>query len=85
MQLLCSLGHGGPHSLNPNLQLKEQMLRKALIMYLGVASEYTGALSHSLKQRLAYVSFLEPEITVVLSPIITTPRQQDRATRFIGE
>ncbi len=47
MQLLCSLGHGGPHSLNPNLQLKEQMLRKALIMYLGVASEYTGALSQS--------------------------------------
>jgi hypothetical protein len=50
MQLLCSLGHGGQHSLNPNLQLKEQMLRKALIMYLGVASEYTGALSYRLKQ-----------------------------------
>jgi len=57
-------GHGGPHL---SIQYKEQMLRKALIMYLGAASEYT-----------------EPEITIVLSPIITTPRQQDRATRFIA-
>ena len=37
-----------------------------------------------MKRCLAYVSNVEPEITIVLSPIITTPRQQDRATRFIG-
>lgn len=37
-----------------------------------------------MKRCLAYVSDVEPEITIVLSPIITTPRQQDRATRFIG-
>ena len=46
MQLLCSLGHGSLRSLDLNVQQKEQMLRKGLIMYLGVASEYTGALSH---------------------------------------
>jgi nuclear pore complex protein Nup205 len=60
-------GLGGPRSFDLNLHQKEQMLHKALIMYLGAASEYT-----------------EPEITIVLSPIITTPRQQDRATRFIA-
>jgi hypothetical protein len=48
MQLLCSLGQGSPRSLDLNLQQKEQMLRKGLIMYLGVASEYTGALSHAI-------------------------------------
>jgi nuclear pore complex protein Nup205 len=37
-----------------------------------------------LERCIAYVSNVEPEITIVLSPIITTPRQQDRATRFIG-
>ncbi len=47
MQPLCSLGHSGPRGLDPNLQQKEQMLRKALIMYLGVASEYTGALPYT--------------------------------------
>lgn len=40
---------------------------------------------HHLKRCLAYVANVEPEITIVLSPIITTPRQQDKATRFIGE
>jgi len=49
MELLCPLGHGSPRSLDLSLQQKEQMLRKALIMYLGVASEYTGALSHIWK------------------------------------
>ena len=28
---------------------------------------------------------LEPEITIVLSPIITAPRHEDRTSRFIGE
>lgn len=51
MQLLCSLGHGSPRGLDLNLQQKEQMLRKGLIMYLGVASEYTGALSHAIWKR----------------------------------
>jgi hypothetical protein len=47
MQLLGSLGQG-TRSLDLDLQQKEQMLRKALIMYLGVASEYTGASSHPI-------------------------------------
>ena len=48
IQLLCSLGPGG-RSLDLDLQQKEQMLRKALIMYLGVASEYTGTSIHHLE------------------------------------
>ena len=83
MQLLCSLGHGSPQSSDLNLQQKEQMLRKALIVYLGVASEYTGALSYTSGNDVFLTSLIEPEITVVLSPIFTTPRHQDRATRFI--
>jgi hypothetical protein len=43
MHILCSLGQGS-RSSDLDLQQREQMLRKALIMYLGVASEYTGAL-----------------------------------------
>jgi len=58
-------GPGGACRFDLTLQRKEQLLGKALISYLGAASEFT-----------------EPEITLVLSPVITIPRQ-DRATRFI--
>lgn len=33
----------------------------------------------------AYAINVEPEITIVLSPVITIPRHEDRATRFIRE
>jgi len=51
MQLLYLSGHASPRSLYLNLQQKEQMLRKAFIIYLGVASEYTGALFHTIWKR----------------------------------
>lgn len=55
MHLLCSLGQGS-RGLDLDLQQKEQMLRKALIMYLGVVSEYTGAFSNRIWKRcVAYV------------------------------
>ena len=85
MQFLCSLGHGSSRSLHLNLQQKEQMLRKGLIIYLGVASEYTGALSYAIWKDSLLTSLIEPEITVVLSPLFTTPRHQDKASRFIGK
>jgi len=52
MELFCSSGHDSPRSSDLNLQQKEQMLRKGLIMYLGVASEYTGASSHAVYDAL---------------------------------
>ncbi|KAI0289640.1 nucleoporin Nup186/Nup192/Nup205 [Russula brevipes] len=60
-------GRGNAFNFDLTLQRKKQLLRKALIAYLGAASEFT-----------------EPEITIVLSPIITIPRHEDRATRFIA-
>jgi len=41
--------------------------------------------STDLKRCCTYVNKIEPEITIVLSPVITIPRHEDRATRFIGE
>ena len=41
--------------------------------------------SADLKRCCTYVNTLEPEITIVLSPVITISRHEDRATRFIGE
>jgi len=58
---------GSACSFDLILQRKERLLRKALIAYLGAASEFT-----------------EPEITIVLSPVITISRHEDRATRFIA-
>ncbi|KAH9064457.1 nucleoporin Nup186/Nup192/Nup205 [Lactarius vividus] len=60
-------GHGGACNFDVILQRKELSVRKALIVYLGTASEFT-----------------EPEITIVLSPIITAPRHEDRASRFVA-
>jgi len=37
------LGHGGASSFDLILQRRELSLRKALIAYLGTASEFTGA------------------------------------------
>ncbi|KAI0270638.1 nucleoporin Nup186/Nup192/Nup205 [Gloeopeniophorella convolvens] len=60
-------GYGGVTKFDLILQRKEQSLRKALIVYLGTASEFT-----------------EPEITLVLSPVTTMPRHEDKASRFIA-
>lgn len=68
------------------LQRKELFLRKALIAYLGAASEFTGAFVpciHTFAPLTAGI--LEPEITIVLSPIITSPRHEDKTSRFIGQ
>ncbi|KAI9512151.1 nucleoporin Nup186/Nup192/Nup205 [Russula earlei] len=63
----CRIPGGGACRFDLIPQRKEQSLRKALIGYLGAASEFT-----------------EPDITIVLSPIITIPRHEDRAVRFIA-
>ena len=49
------------------VQTKERMLRKALIAYIGTASDFT-----------------ETDITLVLSPVMTTPRQTEPTTRLMG-
>ena len=36
-------------------------------------------------RRSTHSSILEPEITIVLSPIITSPRHEDKTSRFIGQ
>lgn len=64
------------------------MLRKALIGYLGATSDFTGMCYPDSDRFFAHDNrsiIVEPEITIVLSPVITIPRIEDRATRLIGE
>ncbi|KAH9982000.1 nucleoporin Nup186/Nup192/Nup205 [Russula compacta] len=61
-------GYGGTCSFDLILQRKELLLRKALIAYLGAASEFT-------EPEITIV--LSPTMTV-------PPRHEDRATRFIA-
>ncbi|KAF7966977.1 hypothetical protein HWV62_36310 [Athelia sp. TMB] len=58
-------GHGTETKFDRTVHHKERLIRKAMITYLGAASEFT-----------------EPEITLVLSPITSTLRQEDRPSRF---
>ena len=48
--------------------MKEELLKNAVISYLGTASDFT-----------------ETDFTLVISPSITTPKHEERPTRFIGE
>lgn len=50
------------------VRLKEELLKNAIITYLGTASDFT-----------------EADFTLILSPAITTPKHEERPTRFIGE
>ncbi|RDX43688.1 hypothetical protein OH76DRAFT_1188692 [Lentinus brumalis] len=47
--------------------LKEELLKNAVISYLGIASDFT-----------------EADFTLVMSPSITTPKHEERPTRFIA-
>lgn len=77
------LGHGSETKFDVNVHKKERLIRKAVVVYLGAASEFTGnLLLNSLRAVLRYCA--EPEITLVLSPITSTPRQEERSSRFIG-
>ncbi|KAI0063325.1 hypothetical protein BV25DRAFT_416650 [Artomyces pyxidatus] len=60
-------GYGRETKFEIAIQRKEQLLRKALIVYIGTASEFT-----------------EPDITLVLSPVLITARHDDRSSRFIA-
>ncbi|THH18242.1 hypothetical protein EW146_g2707 [Bondarzewia mesenterica] len=61
-------GYGNNTKFNLKVNRKEQLLRKALIVYIGAASEFT-----------------ESEITLVLSPMLMTPRHEEqRPTRMIA-
>jgi len=60
-------GHRSKTKFHVNVRLKERLIRKAMVAYLGAASEFT-----------------EPEITLVLSPVTSAPRQVERSSRFIA-
>ncbi|KAH7909315.1 nucleoporin Nup186/Nup192/Nup205 [Hygrophoropsis aurantiaca] len=60
-------GHSSESKFDANVRQQERLLRKAVVEYLGAASEFT-----------------EPEITLVLSPIIAIPKHDDRSSRFVA-
>ncbi|KAG1728877.1 nucleoporin Nup186/Nup192/Nup205, partial [Suillus paluster] len=60
-------GHGSTTQFDLSLRRQERLLLKAIVEYLGTASEFT-----------------EPEITLVLSPVVTVPRHDERSSRFVA-
>ncbi|KAG2143441.1 nucleoporin Nup186/Nup192/Nup205 [Suillus bovinus] len=64
---LFASGHGSTTQFDLSLRRQERLLLKAIVEYLGTASEFT-----------------EPEITLVLSPVVTVPRHDERSSRFVA-
>ena len=60
-------GHQSETKFDVQVRRQECLLRKAVIEYLGTASDFT-----------------EPEMTLVLSPVLSVPRQDERSPRVIG-
>ncbi|TFY75895.1 hypothetical protein EWM64_g8115 [Hericium alpestre] len=60
-------GYGTETKFDLAIRRREQLLRNALIVYIGTASDFT-----------------EPEITLVLSPVMTTPRHHDHPSRVVA-
>ncbi|KIK97850.1 hypothetical protein PAXRUDRAFT_824522 [Paxillus rubicundulus Ve08.2h10] len=60
-------GHQSESKFDVQVRRQELLLRKAVIEYLGAASDFT-----------------EPEITLVLSPVLSVPRHDERPSRVIA-
>ena len=60
-------GHQSETKFDVQVRRQELLLRKAVIEYLGTASDFT-----------------EPEMTLVLSPVLSVPRHDERPPRVIG-
>ncbi|OBZ74918.1 hypothetical protein A0H81_05368, partial [Grifola frondosa] len=60
--------YGSETKFRITVHRKSQLLHKAVITYLGTASEFT-----------------EEEFTLVLSPVVSTPKKEERSSRFMGE
>lgn len=90
MGMGCGSGFGEETKFDVEVIRKEQLLRKALIVYLGMTSDFTGmsVLNRTVMTSKCSVTphndLAEPEITLVLSPVTTTPRHEERATRLMG-
>lgn len=65
---------------------KTQALRNALVVYLGSVSEFTGKFSHAFleSRTLILLGREEPELTLVLSPMVTKSRRDDASSRTLG-
>ncbi|KAI0944532.1 hypothetical protein AcW1_002214 [Taiwanofungus camphoratus] len=60
-------GFGRETRFRVSVHQKDQLLRRAIVAYLGTASDFT-----------------EPEFTLVLSPAVTTPRQEEQSSRYLA-
>lgn len=64
---MYAFGYESETRFDIRVRQQERLLRKSIIVYVGVASDFT-----------------EPEITLVLSPINTTPRHDERGSHFLA-
>lgn len=77
-------GHGPATQFDLNLTRQSRLLVKAVVEYLGTACEFTGKLVGYFASSLL-IFYVEPEITLVLSPVVTVPRHDERPSRFVGK
>ena len=69
------------------MERKEKSLRKSIVSYIGASSEFTGQggfVFGLMSLKILMLLYIEPEITLVLSPVTITPRSGERPTHFAG-
>lgn len=81
---LWLLGYKSETKFEASVHQKEVLLRQAMVAYLGAASEFTGTPCPASDDFSFWLFCLEPEITLVLSPVTSIPRQEERNSRFVG-
>ena len=79
------VGYGNQTKFDVSVKGKEDLLRKALVSYIGTASDFAGMSSQLFVMSPLNVSFIEPNITLVLSPITITPRTEQHGPLFSGK
>lgn len=79
-------GFGRETRFRVSVHQKDQLLRRAIVAYLGTASDFTGISSVPRPYILCLLNdSTEPEFTLVLSPAVTTPRQEEQSSRYLGK
>jgi hypothetical protein len=81
IDILHFSGYGSQTKFDVRVKEQADLLRKALVLYIGVSSDFTG-ISFCFHQFKAYLTRTESEILLVLSPITTMPRNE---SHFAGK
>lgn len=81
---MSDVGYGSETKFDITVRQRERLLQKSIIVYVGVASDFTGSFWCFAAIISSMTELTEPEITLVLSPITTIPRHDERGSHFLG-